>query len=37
MSKIITNFTTESEDNTITPRTMRATRNNELTQHNQFL
>ena len=31
MYKITANFTTELEDNTITPHTMRATRNNELT------
>ena len=31
MYKITTNFTTELEDNTITPHTMKATRNNELT------
>ena len=30
MYKITTNFTTELEANTITPHTMRATRNNEL-------
>ena len=31
MYKVTANFTTELEDNTITPHTMRATRNNELT------
>ena len=31
MYKITTNFTKVLEDNTITPHTMKATRNNELT------